>query len=136
MYASITEIKFKPGKVGEAMALAGSRRPELGQVDGLKQVTVVDKGNDLLLRSSANTRVRLSKKWQARAFRKPSDYGAILLKVHRPGPGVRSCQTTCIDAGQVLFDSAGREDRVKLRLSADFRSPTGRQRHMSWSRRL
>ena len=49
MYASITEIKFKPGKVGEAMALAGSRRPELGQVDELKQVTVVDKGNDLLL---------------------------------------------------------------------------------------
>ena len=49
MHASITEIKFKPGKSKEAIDVGRSRRPDLEQVDGLKQIIIVDRGDDTWL---------------------------------------------------------------------------------------
>lgn len=46
MFASVTEVQFKPGKGKEANELALSRFLELEDVEGLKQVITIDRGND------------------------------------------------------------------------------------------
>ena len=46
MYASYIEMKLKPGKMAEAVERMKEVEAELGQVDGLKQFIMADKGND------------------------------------------------------------------------------------------
>ena len=46
MYASYIEMQLKPGKMSEFMEMAKPMEAELGQVDGLKQFIMADKGND------------------------------------------------------------------------------------------
>ena len=46
MYASYIEMQLKPGKMAEAMERMKEVEAELGQVDGLKQFIIVDRGND------------------------------------------------------------------------------------------
>ena len=49
MYASYVEVKMRPGVSAEAIKLARSLIPEVGQIPNIKQFTLVDKGNDKLL---------------------------------------------------------------------------------------
>lgn len=49
MHASITEIKFKSGKSQEAIDVGRSRRPDLERVDGLKQIMIIERGDDTWL---------------------------------------------------------------------------------------
>ena len=46
MYASYIEMQLKPGKMAEAVERLKEVEAELGQVDGLKQFIIVDRGND------------------------------------------------------------------------------------------
>jgi len=46
MYASYAEMQLKPGKMAEAVERLKEVEAELGQVDGLKQFIIVDRGND------------------------------------------------------------------------------------------
>ncbi len=46
MYASYIEMQLKPGKKAEAVERMKQVKVELGQVDGLKQFIIVDRGND------------------------------------------------------------------------------------------
>ena len=49
MYASVVEIQLKPGKMGEATEIARAMRPDLEQINGLKQFIVIDHCHDKLL---------------------------------------------------------------------------------------
>ena len=46
MYASYIEMQLKPGKMAEAVERMKQVKVELGQVDGLRQFIIVDRGND------------------------------------------------------------------------------------------
>ena len=46
MYASYIEMQLKPGKMAEAVDRMKQVEVELGQVDGLRQFIIVDRGND------------------------------------------------------------------------------------------
>ena len=46
MYASYIEMQLKPGKMAEAVERMKHVEVELGQVDGLRQFIIVDRGND------------------------------------------------------------------------------------------
>ena len=46
MYASYMEMQLKPGKMADAVERMKQVEAELGQVDGLKQFMIVDRGND------------------------------------------------------------------------------------------
>ena len=46
MYASYIDMQLKPGKTAEAMEMTKQMKAELGQVVGLKQFIIADKGND------------------------------------------------------------------------------------------
>ena len=49
MYASVVEIQLKPGKMDEATEIARAMRPDLEQLNGLKQFVVIDHCHDKLL---------------------------------------------------------------------------------------
>ena len=49
MYATIIEMKFKPGSTEEATQLAQAMRPDLAGIDGIKQFLIVDRGDDTSL---------------------------------------------------------------------------------------
>ncbi len=49
MYASVVEIQLKPGKMDEATAIAREMRPEVGQINGLKQFVAIDHCHDRFL---------------------------------------------------------------------------------------
>jgi heme-degrading monooxygenase HmoA len=46
MYASLIEVKLKPGSSEEVTELLGAMRSGLEAIDGLRQLIVVDKGDD------------------------------------------------------------------------------------------
>ena len=46
MYASYIEMQLKPGKMAETVERMKQVEAELGQVDGLKQFIIVDRGDD------------------------------------------------------------------------------------------
>ena len=46
MYASYIEMQLKPGKMAEAVERMKHVEVELGQVDGLRQFIIVDRGDD------------------------------------------------------------------------------------------
>ena len=46
MYASYIELQLKPGKMAETVERMKQVEAELGQVDGLKQFIIVDRGDD------------------------------------------------------------------------------------------
>ncbi len=49
MYASVVEIQLKPGKMDEATEIARAMRPDLEQINGLKQFVVIDHCDDKIL---------------------------------------------------------------------------------------
>ena len=49
MYTSIIEMDLKPGSIQEATEIGKQMRPDLEQVDGIRQFIVIDKGNDTCL---------------------------------------------------------------------------------------
>ncbi len=49
MYASVVEIQLKPGKMDEATEIVRAMRPDLEQLNGLKQLVVIDHCHDKLL---------------------------------------------------------------------------------------
>ena len=49
MYASVVEIQLKAGKMDEATEIARAMRPDLEQLNGLKQFIVIDHCHDKLL---------------------------------------------------------------------------------------
>ncbi len=49
MYASVVEIQLKPGKMDEATEIARAMRPDLEQLNGLKQFIVIDHCHDKFL---------------------------------------------------------------------------------------
>ena len=49
MYASVIGIQLKPGKMDEATEIARAMRPDLKQLNGLKQFVVIDHCHDKLL---------------------------------------------------------------------------------------
>jgi len=49
MHASVVEIKLKPGTVTELVNFAEDLREELAQLEGLKELILIDKGNQDIL---------------------------------------------------------------------------------------
>ena len=49
MYASVVEIQLKPGKMDEATKMVRAMRPDLEQLNGLKQLVVIDHCHDRFL---------------------------------------------------------------------------------------
>lgn len=49
MFASHYEVKFQPGKLGEAVQYFQSVKSELAKVDGLKQALVIKRAEDTAL---------------------------------------------------------------------------------------
>ena len=49
MYTSIIEIQIQSGKMDEALEITEAMKPDLAQLDGLRQFIVIDKGNDAIL---------------------------------------------------------------------------------------
>ena len=46
MYTSIIEIQFQSGTMDKALEITEAMKPDLAQLDGLRQFVVVDRGND------------------------------------------------------------------------------------------
>jgi heme-degrading monooxygenase HmoA len=46
MFASVLDIQFQAGKMDEVIEIVSSLRPDLEQVDGLKQFITINRGND------------------------------------------------------------------------------------------
>ena len=49
MYSSVLEIQLKPGKMDEATEIVSAMRPELEQINGLKQFVAIDHCHDKFL---------------------------------------------------------------------------------------
>ncbi len=49
MYCSVLEIQLKPGKMDEATEIVRAMRPDLEQLNGLKQLVVIDHCHDRFL---------------------------------------------------------------------------------------
>ncbi len=49
MYCSVLEIQLKPGKMDEATEIVSAMRPELEQINGLKQFVAIDHCHDRFL---------------------------------------------------------------------------------------
>jgi hypothetical protein len=49
MCSSVIEIQLKPGKMDEATEMVRAMRPDLEQLNGLKQLVVIDHCHDKLL---------------------------------------------------------------------------------------
>ena len=47
MYASVVDIQFQPGKMDEAIGIVD--REDLGQLEGLQQFHIMDRGDDRAL---------------------------------------------------------------------------------------
>lgn len=48
-FASIIEVQLQPDKITELAAIAKDMRPELEEIEGIKQFILIDRGNDKAL---------------------------------------------------------------------------------------